>query len=64
MKKTKRSRIAFWLVGCSALLVAALAARAQTQNYVVDDFAPAGVGPANPTITTTTQRAKLPERPD
>jgi hypothetical protein len=49
MKKTKRSRIAFWLVGCSALLVAALAARAQTQNYVVDDFAPAGVGPANPT---------------
>jgi hypothetical protein len=48
MKKTQRSRIAFWLVACSALLVATFASHAQ-QTFIVDDFVPAGVGPANPT---------------
>jgi hypothetical protein len=50
MKKTKRSRIALWLLTCLALLVATLACRAQTETatFVVDDFAPTGVGPANP----------------
>jgi len=48
MKKTKRSRIAFWLVACSALLVATFASHAQ-QTFIVDDFVPAGVGPDNPT---------------
>ncbi len=49
MKKTKRSRIALWLFTCSALLFATLASRAQTTNFIVDDFVPAGVGPTNPT---------------
>lgn len=47
--KTTISRMASWLFICSALLVATLASRAQTMNFIVDDFAPTGVGPANPT---------------
>ncbi len=47
MKKTNRSSIAFCLVTCLALLVATFASRAQT--VIIDDFAPAGVGPGNPT---------------
>jgi hypothetical protein len=46
--KTKRSTTALWLFTCLTL-VATLASRAQTQTFVVDDFAPAGVSPSNPT---------------
>jgi hypothetical protein len=49
MKTTKRSRIALWLFTCSALLVATLVSRAQPVSFVVDDFAPTGVSPSNPT---------------
>jgi len=48
MKKIQRSRIAFWLFTCLALLVATLDYRAQADTFVVDDFAPTGVGPSNP----------------
>jgi hypothetical protein len=48
MKKTQRSRIAFWLVTCSAMLVLIPVSRAQW-TFIVDDFAPGGVGLGNPT---------------
>ena len=47
--KTKASQVISWLFACLALPVLSIATQAQTQDYVVDDFVPAGVSSSNPT---------------